>query len=1112
MLHLLYGLAGTGKTAFVMEQIRAAAAQGVAGQILLVPEQYSHECERELCRVCGDSLSLYAEVLSFTGLARRVADEVGGSQEPLLDQGGRLLCMASAVSQLAPRLRLFGDAARRASLQQALLATVDELKTACVTPEQLEEAAARCGGYLGDKLSDLALLLAGYDAVAANGHTDPADRLTRLARQLPESGAAHARVFFDGFSDFTRQELEVLRALLACGAEVTVCLTLDTPDGGSEIYGAARRTARALLAMARQTGAKSELTPLPEQDSSRAAPLRALERGLFSYAAEQFPDPDGVIALFQAENAAAECELAAARALELVRGGCRWRDIAVAVRGFEDYRGALERLFEHYGVPLYFARRADLLQKPLPALIAAAYDVLVGGWDGADVLACLRTGLMGLTAPECDTLENYVLLWTIHGTMWTRTADWRQHPDGYGAAETEESEARLAEINRLRRAAARPLQALADAAAAAKTAAQQALALADFLESLDLAARLDTRAAALRANGRAALAAEYEQLWELTVRALEQFAAILGDAAMDAETFSQLFLRMLSCYDIGTIPVSLDQVTAGDLDRMRRRGIRHLILLGASDDRLPRPGEPTGVLSADERRAMLELELDLGGGSEDDLWREYALVSACVSLPSETLTVVCPAFDAAGEPVRPSFLVTRIRQMFSAPLRPAEPSVWKLQARAPALELAARSLRGASDARANAARAWFQAQAPDTLDALGKSATLLRGSLSPAAAQALYGKRVYLSASKVDRFSACRYAYFLQYGLRAKPRKPATFSPPEIGTFFHFVLQHTAREVTQAGGFAAVPDAQLQQIAERYVQQYVHEQLNDFREKSARFVYLFRRLGASVRQIVLDLAQELRASDFVPLDFELNFADPDEIAPITLSDGETTLAMSGVADRVDGWLHEGKLYLRVVDYKTGKKSFSLSDVWYGMGLQMLLYLFALERAGAARYGHEIVPAGILYVPARDVLVSAPGDLSDAEIAQKRAAAVRRSGLILNTPEVLRAMEHGEAPRYLPVKFNREGAAVGDALASAEQLGLLARHVQQTLLSLAGELCGGSITADPYYRSQQDTACAYCEYLDVCHFSAGEGGDRHRVLDPLPAERVWAGLEGGGTHA
>ena len=272
MLRIRYGAAGSGKTAALMREIRAAVLEKRPGQLLIVPEQYSHEAERELGRVCGDSAPLYAEVLSFTGLARKVAAEVGGSAAVTLDKGGRLLCMARAVSQIAPRLQVFSSAARSAQMQQALLAAVDELKLACVTPETLEKTSAECGGYLGQKLSDLALLRSAFDAVAAQSAADPTDRLTVLAEQIPDSSLDTASVFVDGFTDFTAQEQAVIEALLRHGAEVTVCLTLDTLSAGSELFAAQRRTAHALLDAAERLGVPREAKALPPRDM--AAPVR----------------------------------------------------------------------------------------------------------------------------------------------------------------------------------------------------------------------------------------------------------------------------------------------------------------------------------------------------------------------------------------------------------------------------------------------------------------------------------------------------------------------------------------------------------------------------------------------------------------------------------------------------------------------------------------------------------------------------------------------------------------------------------------------------------------------------------------------------------------------
>lgn len=336
-------------------------------------------------------------------------------------------------------------------------------------------------------------------------------------------------------------------------------------------------------------------------------PLRVLEQQLFSYTSAHFDDPAHTISVRTADDLTAECAWAAARALQLVQSGCRWRDIAIAARGFSDYAPALERMCAYYGVPLYFARRTDLLQKPLVALIRAAYDIVTGGWDAEDVSAYLRTGLAG-SRPRRRTRSKTT---SCSGRC---AAEHGRAPSRGGSIPTATA----------RRTRTRPPPALPRSTTCGSGPQTRCRLLGArratppppprrrpwrwqiFSSGCTWRSGSTRSAEDLRREGRGALAAEYAQLWELTVGALEQFAAILGGTQMDADTFATLFLRMLSCYDIGTIPVALDRVTAGDLDRMRRRGIRHLIVLGASDDRLPRAGEPDGVFSPEERRELLE--------------------------------------------------------------------------------------------------------------------------------------------------------------------------------------------------------------------------------------------------------------------------------------------------------------------------------------------------------------------------------------------------------------------------------------------------------------------------------------------------------------------------
>ena len=1094
MLKLILGRAKSGKTAGIMDEIASLTAAEQGGIVLLVPEQYSHEAETELLRRCGDSLSLYAEVFSFTRLCSRVEDELGRPEGTLLDKGGRLLCMALAVDAVGSRLKIYGSARRQPPLQSRLLRAIDGLKAACITPEQLGAFAAACSPTLAEKLGELTLIYEAYEAVLAQGRLDPTDRLTRLAGSIGHSAFARGRFYLDGFTDFTYQEREIIRSLLLAGTDVTVCLTCEGFEEGHEIFQSSRRAALALKRMAEDLSVPCEAVTAV---GGGVGAMAFLERELFNFAPASF-DGGGAVCLRRAGSISQECEAAAARCIDLAREtGCRWRDIAVAVRSYDSYRASLESAFARCGVPLYSASKSPVTQKPLYTLISSAYETVTGGWSYEDVFTYLKTGLAGLTRAECDELENYAFTWSVKGTAWTRPGDWKMHPDGYGGKYDEQVLEKLGRINALRRRAAAPLANFEQAVRQASTALEQAAALAALFDELSLPETLERRAQELRAMGLERQAAEYVQLWEIAVSALEQCAGIAAQAQTDAESFGRLYCLTLSQYEVGTIPMSLDGVSAGDMDRMRRRNIKHLIVLGCDGTRVPLINPNDGIFSEDDLGAMLAGGIDIGNSAADRLEHEFALIYNCLTLPSETLYMSFCAGDGE-EPAAPAFVMSRAAKIFSVPISTLDADDYRAAAPETALELAALSQSGLGGELGAACARYFEEKGQYArLERVRAAANLGRGHLSPAAVRALYGETPRLSASRIDKLSSCSFAYFLQYGLRAKPRLAASFSPPELGTFMHYILERVSGDISAAGGFGAVSDAQVDELCGKYVSQYVHDTLNDFSDRSARFVYLFRRLTKTVRRVVADMVRELRSSDFRPLDFELNFGK--DFPPLHLGKGEQSLTLTGVADRVDGYVHDGRLYVRVVDYKTGWKKFSLSDVWHGMGLQMLLYLFALEREGGSRYGREIVPAGVMYVPARDVLVSAQSNLSDEDLAAEKSKALRRSGLLLDDADILRAMERSDAPRYLPVSI-KNGAYAGDALAGSEQLGKLSRHIDQTLRSLAGELKSGSIAADPYFRSQADTACRFCDYRTACHFD--EELDCRRYLEKLSAGEVW----------
>lgn len=1098
MLKLLTARAGGGQ----LETILARMARSPRRQILIAPEQYSHETERALCRAVGPAACLRCEVLSFSRLARRVAEAVGGGAEETLDAGGRMLLMYAAVRSVAEHLTVYRAPSRKPSFLSGLIATVDECKSYQVSPGDLSRTGEELGGAEGGKLRDLGLIFGAYEALTARTAADPRDKLDKLAQRLEDSRwAAGMEVWVWGFTDFTPQEGGVLRALLGDAHQVTVALTCDGTDPDpSDLFGPAKRTMAYLARLAESWGVPVEREQLPVR-SDRTESLTHLEQALFAPGTDRWEGPCEVD-LYTARSPRSEVERTAAEILRLVREeGYRFRDIAVCARDFSAYSDLVESVFGRYGVPVFLSTVTDILQKPILALVTAALDTVAGDYAYEDVFRYLKTGLTDLSDDDRDVLENYVLTWDIRGSRWTGQKDWDMHPEGYGRTFTPEDHALLERLNRLRRQVTGPLERLRKHPD--RTGRGYALALYQCLEDIGLPQRLDQRGKVLTQAGELKLAAEYRQLWDILCGGLEQCALLLNNTPMDLETFAQLFGLVLSQYDVGAIPVSLDRVTAGENTRMTQKKVRVLFWLGADSASVPQAAPTPGLLSDRDRAVLAEYALNLAPRLGEKLRREMTIVYETCALPTRRLYVSwARGSDGNGGERAPSFLIERLRALFPDGRDEAEDPAapFRLAAPAPALEQAGERPEVAAALRA--LPGWAE-----RVERLERAAGWKRGRLTLAATTTLYGQRVPLSATKLDKLHACHFQHFLKFGLNAKPRQRAKFQAADYGTFVHFVLEQVLRQaVEEPGGVSALhADAALRwQRVEEAAARYITESLRGLEGETGRFRYLFTRMLRAVHQVVDSAVAELAVSDFQPVAFELGFGrgEGKAMPPIRAENG-VEVQVSGYVDRVDAWLHNGTRYLRVVDYKTGKKEFSFTDVKHGMGLQMLLYLFALEKQGQGLFGpEEIVPAGVLYFPARTPIVNGSRSMSDQAIADAVDRDLVRRGVVLGEPEVLQAMEHTEGNfRYLPVG-NR-----GDWLLTAEQMEQLGRLVSDDLKAVAGELAAGNIDADPFWRGERENACQWCDYAQACHFEP-VCGDRVRWQKGLSAREFWAALGGG----
>lgn len=1115
------GRAGSGKTTAILQEIAALCAQGEGRQILLVPELNSHRMERRLAAATGNHGARTAEVLTFSRLADRVFSEVGGLAQQMLTPAGQLLTLQEAARRVQGGLSVWNGLADKPELLKEALRLIDECKTCAVAPETLFAASAECDdAALAGKLGDLAQLLTAYERLCDESLPDPRDRLTHLRDRL---GACHvldgAAVYLDGFLGFTPQELAVIDAMLAAGVPLAAAVTCDMAY--PEIFVTGCKTVKTLTRMAKRHNKTAQQIDLGASRIARPAGLAAVESESLLPVRTPHEDAHGVH-LYAAASPFDECEHAAAYIRRKVRDeGARYRDFVVAARDIEPYSAFLAMAMARYDVPVFLAEKPDLLSRPPMALVTGALDAAQSYFKYEDLFGCLKTGLTSLTRDEVDKLENYVLTWNIRGGAWER--DWTEHPDGYGLPFDDRSRAQLTELNELRAKAIAPFSALREALKGENPASDCVRALYAFLLAVDAPGRMSARAASHEAAGRLQLADEYRQLWEILVSAMEQFAWVCGDTPLTAERFAQLFRLVLGEYDVGTIPVSLDRVTCGNIERACLENAKYVILLGVNDGQIPKAPSSTSLLSDMDRDKLDALGVELKAYGEERLLMEQETLYRALACPTDELLLSWHLTDASGGESRPSYFVGTVQNLLpGVPVSAHQTETVRdrLQAERPAVELACAYLSGDRTAAVRAAYDYYKDD-----DRIQNAAAQKRGRgplVSPHTIDGLYGKRLNLTASRVDTFYSCRFAFFMQYGLKAKPRKAARFDALETGTFIHYVLEHALDALGKQEGGAAAADGQtVRRVCRAAVRQYVQEELGGLETKTARFRYLFQRLVRTVEQILDNVLEELRVSDFAPIDYEVDFSRGGDLPPVECADGDLSVSLSGKVDRVDGYIKNGRLYLRVMDYKSGKKSFSLSDIWYGLNMQLIIYLYALQQEGLDRYRqrleaelNEIVPAGVLYVPVRDELPDAPRDVDEDALRAMRDKALRRSGLLSDDMELLEAMEHGLEGdgRFIPVSIKvKKGEdeptlAAKSSVADLAKFGRLARYTHEKLLEMGRELRNGSVTADPCKKDKNSSYCDWCEFRAACRFDE-TAGDKARWLKHLSDEDFWQQVGG-----
>lgn len=1092
MIKFIFGRAGTGKSTRMCELAAKALADG-RRVFFIVPEQMALSTEARMTDLIGNGSAMSLEILNFRRLCNRIFREYGGLSYSYVTKSGQMLMMWRELSELSPMLK--SDISTDKNTAAAMLGAISEFKSYCITPRALEKAAGELdenNKRLSDKLLDLSLIYAAYSNLLSQIGDDAADDLTKATALLNEHDFfAGADVYLDSFYGFTPQEYRAIEAIFKSADNVTVSLCLDTSDMTFENQAKTAEYLRELAHSMKKDVCEETLT---ENHRAKAPELCFIEENLWSLAKDEEFVFDGeypAVHTIECGSLFAECEAVATDICRRVREGAKWRDFAVLTRGIERYDGILDVILEKYGIPHFISQRTDIKNKPLIRLILLALTLISTNFRTEDMVSYIKTGLCGITPDEVSALENYVATWSIRGfSRWND--DFTMNPDGYTAVFTEKAARVLDNVNGVRELVMTPLAGLRDAVGKAKCVRDYAEAIYNYLIALEIPQKLDAIAKNKRITDPSG-AKECEQLWSILIDALDELCAVMPELEADCATVIELLGIIFDTTDIGRIPNTIDEVVSGDASLLRTEA-KHIYVIGANESVFPLAASDEGVFCDFERDILEKVGVSLAPRADSRAADERFAFYRAMTSATESVTVIWSVSDLAGESMKPSLGALRVLKLFDGmkPVRfSSEPIEKRLEGRGNLLEFAAET-DGTPLGEAIKEYIKEDTALSERIERVSAPLSIEDEALSGETAKKLFGDDLALSHSQLETYVLCHFSYFCKYVLKLDDMEKATFSAADIGTFVHHILEAFVSRAERAGRLDDITDEELDKMVDGIVSDYMQTICRIAPDLSgSRLAHLFARLRRSSRVLCKNIAAEFAQSRFRPAFFELpiRFARPGEetVEPLaaTLEDGSKAY-VRGIIDRVDIMQDGDKYYVRVVDYKTGSKEFSLDNVSMGLDMQMLLYLFAIWKNGKSPRSAlnipesaELFPAGILYFSAGVPTVTLPNEASPESVEDMVAGKLTRKGLILDDENVLRAMDSELAGKYLQVKVKKDGSFTNpDSLTSLDGFKTLLSSIEDTVSRIGNEIKKGNASAKPLQDKNHD-ACRYCAMRPVC---------------------------------
>lgn len=1132
-LRFYFGPSGSGKSHRIYEEIMQRAAQEPGRNFLIiVPDQFTMQTQKDLVMRSDRGGILNIDVLSFGRLSHRILEEVGTKEMPVLDDTGKSLVLQKIAADLKEQLPAMGSLLHKQGYIHEVKSAISEFMQYGISTQDMDKliASAEKRGALAMKLRDLKTLYRGFQDYIRDHFITTEETLDVLRRSLVKSKILpDSVVIFDGFTGFTPIQNRLIQELMRVCEETIVTVTIgeeEDPyqmDGEQKLFHLSKKTVADLVKLAAEaevTRGEDVFVKGGPNRFTEAPALCYLEQNLFRYQYEPYTEKQCEIRMFEALSPREEVHQTALYIRKLIREeGLTYRDIAVVIGDLEGYASYVETEFGQLEIPCFLDRTRGIVLNPMIEYIKSALQLYIRDFSYDTVFHFLRSGMADISREEIDELENYVIRtgargYRTYSRLFTRRTEEMQQ--GSGQEDTERAEETLERLNRIRQQFADTVEILHMAPRA--KAGEYVDHLYDFLEQNQVQQKLLNYQQQFEQEGDLAKAREYAQIYRLVMDLLDQIYELLGEEEISLQEFADILEAGFGEITVGTIPQNVDRIVVGDMERTRLKQVKVLFFLGVNDGNIPKNASKGGIISDMDREFLIESGTEMAPSPRQQMYIQRLYLYLNMTKPSERLYLSYAKVNSDGKGIRPSYLIDTVRKLFPqlAVEYPQNRSrLEQIEGRQEGARYLAEELREYADGtlREEERQDFYLMYRAYESDPVGRDrltqAAFRRykeSGLSKIVARALYGRQLENSVSRLETYAACACRHFLQYGLSLQEREEFGFEVSDMGNVYHAVLENFAGKLAESGrtwwdfeeNFATQA---IKEAVEGYAATYGETVLYS----SARNEYAITRMSRILTRTVLTLQQHLKQGSFQPDDYELSFRFAEDLDSIHVDlSEEEKMHLQGRIDRIDVSEDAEHVYVKVIDYKSGNKKFDLAALYYGLQLQLVVYMnAAMELESRKHPDKEIVPAALLYYHIDDPTIETPVELTQEQINEEILTKLRMNGVVNSDPAVVERLDRflQDKSKVIPVEKKKDGSfSARSGILSREELQVVSAYVDTKIRQIGREILDGKIAANPYEKGNEE-ACTYCAYKKVCGFDGSIPGYEKRQLEDLDQQTL-----------